>query len=600
MAKLDNKKIEEIAVNAVRTAFGCVDNVLPHIEVDDRGICVDGGIDVYRGGKLDKDTFIGTIPVQVKGTTAKPDCSDIQKRKVATQDLRQFESSFDGVLYFIVFINPNKQSVRGVYYKQYLPFDIEKLLTKLKKPSQKTITDSFGELPNKPSELKRLCIEFLGDKDNQKNRRFVKASSVQELEEKGIPIESVRISKTFFPGESSISLSAFSNGAYIYGIAQWGEPYVIDRLNDIVEFSTERNCLIKIGDNQYNARLVAGEDKTSPFVKLGGITVRFGDSATLKYKEVGLFRDRLRDAEIMSCLSKGETLYIDGKRVFGRLRPKNGTKGFPDSIPAAYMKYVCLLNRLKIKADIDPGTLEKQSINALATLVEAFVDMKPVNLNKIEQNAASLDMEIGKSLIKILAVRQPNGRYKLYNPLDTKLKCSISFKGDGDKEHLISSVFILTHKDYRLAMNLDAPSFKESLKRSPIEQATADIACIKLFEMLEAADEGAVCQDDLLSCCKILSEVLYDFEHSDISIINREQVNMRLGAPIDVKTLEKIVARSEDNGIKASAHILLGNTSLAFSCLGEMVPKTRMQFEKWPIYHLIEKRNEPEEAKQIS
>ena len=111
---------------------------------------------VYRGvqrNSHDKGIFAREIPVQIKGTTSKVAGRDGVKRKVDIVDLEKYLDVYAGVLYFVVFMD-SKLSLKEIYYKQYLPFDIRKALKERKHAGQKTITDKFRPLPKDPSSFK--------------------------------------------------------------------------------------------------------------------------------------------------------------------------------------------------------------------------------------------------------------------------------------------------------------------------------------------------------------------------------------------------------------------------------------------------------------
>lgn len=170
--KADNKKIGESAVNHLEIPFNGVTNVLTHFAKNDTGVCVDGFIEVYSGTAMTKESLLGEIPVQIKGTTSKVAGRDGVKRKVDIVDLEKYLDVYAGVLYFVVFMD-SKLSLKEIYYKQYLPFDIRKALKERKHAGQKTITDKFRPLPKDPVQLQRLCIEFVSDYRKQRGTDVV-------------------------------------------------------------------------------------------------------------------------------------------------------------------------------------------------------------------------------------------------------------------------------------------------------------------------------------------------------------------------------------------------------------------------------------------
>ena len=68
---MDNRKIEQNAVNAVKQAFGDVACVYAYIDENDKTECTDGHLQVYSSSSFTIETVEGQLPLQVKGTTSK-------------------------------------------------------------------------------------------------------------------------------------------------------------------------------------------------------------------------------------------------------------------------------------------------------------------------------------------------------------------------------------------------------------------------------------------------------------------------------------------------------------------------------------------------
>lgn len=74
---MDNRKIEQNAVNAVKQAFGDVDCVYAYVDENDKTECTDGHLQVYSSSSFTIETVEGQLPVQVKGTLRKGNRTDL-------------------------------------------------------------------------------------------------------------------------------------------------------------------------------------------------------------------------------------------------------------------------------------------------------------------------------------------------------------------------------------------------------------------------------------------------------------------------------------------------------------------------------------------
>jgi len=67
--RLNNVKIEEMAVSTVNELFlNHSNNISSHIKTDDKGISFDGNLNVYKSDQFTKESYLNSIPIQVKGS----------------------------------------------------------------------------------------------------------------------------------------------------------------------------------------------------------------------------------------------------------------------------------------------------------------------------------------------------------------------------------------------------------------------------------------------------------------------------------------------------------------------------------------------------
>ena len=216
MSKVDNKKIGDAAVSVVKDSFRKVECVVPFLETNDNGICTDGYLEVYSTGKeMSKRTLLGRIDVQVKGTTSKLSSPSAPSRKVDTNDLRRYLDVYSGVLYFVVYLD-GALDVKGVYYKQYLPFDIKKSLERCK-PEQKTLKERFARLPDDEGSLCILCREFVANKQKQASVASTGIKTLDEWSRDGIQFDKLELSKKCLTDSVSIDLSFFGASGVCVG-----------------------------------------------------------------------------------------------------------------------------------------------------------------------------------------------------------------------------------------------------------------------------------------------------------------------------------------------------------------------------------------------
>lgn len=201
---------------------------------------------------------------------------------------------------------------------------------------------------------------------------------------------------------------------------------------------------------------------------------------------------------------------------------------------------------------------------------------------------------IAGTRIKVLGKLDENGRYELYDLTSSSLIFATCLEGQErlDDENPMPTLFSFTEEDYRLLANITRGKLIESLSRSPIKTGNADFINNKLLEMLNAYDKGAVCSDELLSCCDTVTKTLFELDpHSEVYAINRAQTLYRMHK-LDAEWLGRIRALEASTSsieARASYRILLGEAVLAQSCIELLDDAARARFATWPIYNLLQK-----------
>lgn len=588
---IDNKKVGEAAVDYLSHAFIGVTNALTHFAKDDTGICIDGKIEVYAGTAMTKESLYGEIPVQIKGTRTKPSGKDSVKYRVDVSDLEKYLKVYDGVLYFVVFMDKSLK-LRQIYYRQYLPYDIRETLRRKKKDGQPKLTERFVPLPDDPLQLRRLCMEFIADQRRQKGLDDACFLMPGELEGSKIKFEKVELSKTFFPDELPTSLRAFETGAYLYGVTHSGKRYVLERIGSLEMAQSTSNHMLKAGDFECEAEVNIGEDHNGMFLTVGGISIRFDGTGAIKYTDCGGFRTRLRDAKLFRGFALSGDLFFDGS-LLGRRESLNDVDFDElDRRIDVYERYVALMDLLGVVPDWDPSKLTKSDFGQIGRLGEGLVDGRHLPVGDHREGMLVLNSDIAGSRIKVLGRLDDDGLYEIFDLTSPDLTFATcrGENGELDTDNPMPTLFSLASDDLKLLANIRPAKLEQALTRCPITVENADTSNNALLEMLAAYDNGAVCRKELLTCCGIVSKVLYNLNpNSEIYAINRAQTLLRMRKlDADWKgRLRGLAVSADSKEVRASAFILIGQHELATSCLESLDQLDRKRFMTWPIYNLL-------------
>ena len=589
---IDNKKVGEAAVDHLSHAFIGVTNALAHFAKDDTGVCVDGKIEIYNGTAMTKESLYGEIPVQIKGTRTKPSGSNTVKYRVDVADLENYLKVYDGVLYFVVFMDKSL-NLRQIYYRQYLPYDIREALRRRRTEGQSKLTERFVPLPNDSLQLGRLCMEFVSDQRKQKGIDDACFLMPGELEGAKVKFEEVELSKAFYSHEPPMSLKPFETGAYLYGTAPGGKRYVLERIGPLAMIQSTSSHTLKAGDYECEAEISVGEDQDGRFLTVGGISLRPDEPGAIKYSDFGGFRSRLRDARLFEGFARSGELIFDGS-LLGRAGSLSGTDlDYLDNRISSYEKIVALMDLLGVVPDWDPSKFSRNDFSQISRLGEGLVSRRHLQINGNSEKMIILNSEIAGSRIKVLGRLDDDGLYEIFDLTSPNL-CFAVCRGENeelDTDNPMPTLFSLVSDDFVLLANVSPTKLEKALERYPVTIGNADTVNNALLEMLIAYDKGAVCEKELLACCDITSEALYNLEpNSEVYKINRAQTLFRMHKLDEgwVCQLRGIAASTDGKEARASSFILLGHYELATSCLDSFDELERKRFMTWPIHNLLE------------
>lgn len=116
--RLNNVKIEEMAVSTVNELFlNHSNNISSHIKTDDKGISFDGNLNVYKSDQFTKESYLNSIPIQVKGSLVNHFSGQtIKYYEFDKNEFKNFQYE-DGVGVFYVEIIKESTQNRKVFFK---------------------------------------------------------------------------------------------------------------------------------------------------------------------------------------------------------------------------------------------------------------------------------------------------------------------------------------------------------------------------------------------------------------------------------------------------------------------------------------------------
>ena len=577
---MDNRKIEQNAVNAVKQAFGDVACVYAYIDENDKTECTDGHLQVYSSSSFTIETVEGQLPVQVKGTTSKRK-SDRPKQQVRVSDLKHYLNIAGGCIYFYVYCGSEARSAE-VFYRLLLPYDLKKILADIPE-QQERISLRFDRLPSDAAELTRLVRRAVKDRTKQRVVAGIAPKTIEEFKDAGLCFDECEFGIELLEGESPANLAPYRNGLYIYGKSPWGELYPLNKLENIVGVAIGSRHVVSSGDVSLNAVVMTGENENGEHVFFRGFDICFSTN-TITLSETGTLVERMEELALMRALMQTGTLSIDGGGVARGCKLSGGDLDALESRLQLLEIIKRVVDALHYKPELDISALTTQDLRNIGTIYKGLVENAPLHY-KDRQNGFGY-ITLGNHPIKLVFYQVSEDMYRMVDGLRLdNLTVSVFFRGEGDAPVAVAPLFVQTMEDYMRLANIDAEVFAATLKQYPVTEASSAYVNDKMLEMLSAYDQDACCKEELLKCCEMTVDALEAFTDREATLINRYQIAARKR---DLTSEEKselmaIQLNSDSALSKACAAALRGDSDMASALRAPLDERARAMLGSWPL-----------------
>lgn len=159
----DKNTIERMAVTKLETYINRpYTNLQSKIPVGDKDVSFDGSITVYNTSNLNKDTYLGEVPVQIKGKIVKKLSNKKINFQVSKKDLLNYQKK-NGAIFFVV--EMTEANDFSVFYNMLLPLDLESILKSIE--YKKTNSKSLVFKMINQEHLQTICKRFLVEQSKQ-------------------------------------------------------------------------------------------------------------------------------------------------------------------------------------------------------------------------------------------------------------------------------------------------------------------------------------------------------------------------------------------------------------------------------------------------
>lgn len=303
-------KIEQNAVNEVRSYIDATNCLRSYLKDNDRTPLWDGSVFVYKGEPDKKETLHGTINTQVKGTEVEA-FKHKEQYRVERGELEIYMKE-GGLFFFVVELLVSNIRERRIFYKKLSPIYIQALLDQ---KTTKTIEIPFDPIPTDFRILEDEMLNFISDSRKQTSFVGRQGLTINEALKGNYQIKYEGFVNTVT--NKSLAMQLTSQAFYLYQ----DTPYAMIPIRDIeltplvTEHIEEPVC---INGKEYFQRYSRKYDQKTITVNIGDCfitrTPKEGYAGTMpthvkiNYPNKGGIDDAINTAEFLVALKTSPTI----------------------------------------------------------------------------------------------------------------------------------------------------------------------------------------------------------------------------------------------------------------------------------------------------
>lgn len=591
---VNNKKIEEFAINVLERALLKSPYLECYIDSNDKTPSWDGNVIVYNSKDNKKNNIMGKVPIQVKGTKNSPVNKDGTISYYAdVSDLNNYYND-GGVIFFVIFVDTILTKGK-IYYSSLLPYDLNSIMKKAKE--QKKYAIQLKCFPDSIDEITNVFMGFLSNRQKQMGIIRKDLPSLKKLEDSGAMIESLSLYTTGIGiNRNTIESYILTHDIYLYAKIKGSDIDIpVEKVSEAtIARQIEASVEVK-GKVFYNTYQQVYK-KDMLYIQIGkSLSFKVSEEMTegaINIKINGNLSERIRDLEFIVSLAEERHITLNG--ITMELNPINKKQIDEFKELLRYWNDVKkMLEALGTKEELDCDNLTNKDYNNLHNYVNAVLYDKEIGFPNLTGEYHYGLFAISNLAILLWCEKQNSGNYKVqnfFNPLNI-----VVFEDDNSEPVNISQFALLQQLDFSHVSNLDINRIVDDLKAKPMTNISSEIINSLALDIISGYDKQEEKDDSLLMLAESIFDILENNPvgvDEDIISLNKLQIiKRRRKITVDeIVQLARLKEESKPLAIRCASYILLEEFEKAEDCLRMMKTDDRKVFIKYPIYSLYERK----------
>lgn len=583
----DYVNVELEATMALKTLIMRNPYLQPFIDENDRTPIWDGYVYVYsdKNPNHPKKSFVGRVPMQVKGKSVDTTFDDTIKYRVKKEDLNAYEKD-GGVIFIVVLIKKHSDEIQTqIYYKELLPFDLARVRGELE--DNKSCNLDFEKIPMGDEELANLFLNFHENKTKQSGTVDNDRLYFEDWKESLDSIECFKLSyvgvKEFNPFE------IFTTKPLPIYIKPKGFNTLIpvDRITDGVMTTS---CTVGAGDIIFftDAKTVwkNGEPRVF-FGKNSSIVVPKNQNKVIVNISIkGSLHERIADGAFFKALYQERILNINGCKW-------PPLDEFTHDTMEELMRYLDVLDELQEtlkKINITNDLLLDELENVELWKLGFVMNINRKTGQKPDTNSKTPLRIIDIANLRLLVFMNEEDGFRKVEDYFSHSYRVVATDSYGKKQN--ASQFLILEADALISDNFVASVVYDDVIK--YADWSGSLCCINRFllEVIKAYDLDRGKHEELFDLATRLSIWLCEQSDEPSYKMNQLQIKLRNSKLSDseIEFCRKLTDDENNWDIRCGANILLGNYDTAKKILKKQKDEDVEEFKSYPIYYLLTKK----------
>lgn len=599
---MTSKDIEEKAILDFKNYIWGSKVISPYIAENDKEPFWDGGVYLYKESKDKKESFLGRVPVQLKGKLVKSFVNKKFKYNIDVVDLKAYLST--PTVYIVCQMKEDSRDSR-LFYRNLLPETVKNILKG--KDKQSTVAVAMKPIPESLEDFESILSVFWGDSRKQISYFGKKPFTFEDMKKRNIRNFSfvMPLHKTN-PADFLGYLSTHNSFMYAQIDAELGIEVPISEEIEHISFKNVMKKEVVVGGRtfytEYHNEITEGNliISVGNVLKLSYPMDKLGKNSAASFKaNTSMLDDCILEAEFLLALAKDEKMMLGDIEIDLKVNEPNVVTECKERLEAwKQLKHV--LDLMHVTKPLDLSLITEEQNKTLDILIATIGTGKSV---KIGHTQSTLNMaEIGNLRLLLWESVDKDGNSFFGDFFDGRI--FIEYKFEAGKKYESSPFSYLQNDNLwercdNIPFDKQTGQYRNLMDKNPRIYDMANLDLLAMLKAYDAMDEtNEIQRKNILLYAEKLNEWLRDSETASdkkvMHFINMCQILKRQNKLTEecIDELHKLLTdETVDSIMKVGISLILGEKDKFDYCVALCKDIEVENMKRYPIWKFYTELN---------